>query len=149
MHVPIGRDGTLEATVDHDDWNWLVAHKVSRNWLLRGGQVGACAPGKLEVLIGRVIVDALPGQRVVFLNGNELDLRRSNLGLQSHGGSTRHDRALLIEAATDFERRKALALAEGTYKPRYRKRVPIIVKPKQPKRKAVEPVSFDQMFASI
>jgi hypothetical protein len=121
VHVPLGRDGGNEAVLDLDDYNDLVALKVYPNWQLRGGQVGARGPFGLEILVARVLTDAGAGQRVVFLDGNPLNLRRSNIGLQVWGTAVHHDRADLIEAADEFERRKLLAKESGSYHPRYAK----------------------------
>ncbi|WP_027155327.1 hypothetical protein [Mesorhizobium sp. WSM2561] len=127
IHVPLGRSGTDEATVDLDDYNELVGLKLSRNWQLRGGQVGALAPFGTEVLIARVLTDARPGQRVVYLDNNTQNLRRNNLGLQAWGGSSKHDRALLVEAAAELEKQNVLAKEAGSYHPRFRK--PVIFRP--------------------
>jgi hypothetical protein len=121
VHVPLGRDGENEAVLDLDDYNDLVALKVYPNWQLRGGQVGARGPFGLEILVARVLTDAGAGQRVVFLDGNPLNLRRSNIGLQVWGTAIHHDRADLIEAADEFERRKLLAKESGSYHPRFHK----------------------------
>ncbi|MDX8500148.1 hypothetical protein RFM99_17200 [Mesorhizobium sp. VK4C] len=145
VHIPLGRSGTEEATVDLDDWEELVSLKLSPNWNLQGGQVSSRGPLGVEVMVARVLTDARPGQRILFLNGDHRDLRKSNLGLQEYGMSVNHDRALLIEAAAEFERRKVLALAKGTYKPRFRKRVPIInpVQPVKKKRVIREPLPLE------
>ncbi|RUX21434.1 hypothetical protein EOA27_06040 [Mesorhizobium sp. M2A.F.Ca.ET.037.01.1.1] len=143
VHIPLSRSGVDECCIDLDAYNELIGLKLSRNWNLQGGAVSARGPFGVEVLVARVITDALPGERVVYINGDHLDLRRVNLGLQEYGASVNHDRAMLVEAAAEFERRKALALARGTYKPRYR-RIPIIVGPQVKKRRIIhEPLPLE------
>ncbi|MCG7504764.1 hypothetical protein [Mesorhizobium retamae] len=143
VHVPIGRDGVNEATLDLDDYNELVSFKVYPNWQLRGGQVGARGPLGIEVLIARVLTNAEPGQRVLYVDGSPFNLRRGNLDLQDWGSSIRHDRGELIEAHAEFERRKLIEVAAGSYHPRFWKpeifQPDRITKPRQPGARTLGP----------
>lgn len=121
VHVPLARDGEQEAILDLDDYNELVSLKVYPNWSLRGGNVSARIPGGASVLIARVLTDANPGQRVVYRDGDRLNLRRENLSCSESGFAVNHDRALTIEAAAKFEEGKREAQEAGSYHPRFRK----------------------------
>lgn len=98
VYVPLARDGKNEAVLDLDDYNELIGLGVYQNWQLRGGQVGARGPDGITLLIGRVLTDAKPGQRVIFRDGNCLNLRRDNLDLSEGGFAIHHDRARLDQA---------------------------------------------------
>ncbi|WEX07290.1 hypothetical protein [Chelativorans sp. AA-79] len=97
--VPLARDGRQEAILDLSDYNELIALGVYPNWQLRGGNVGSRGPNGIKVLIARVLTDAKPGQRVVYRDGNKLNLRRGNLSVLDGGFSINHDKALLSTAA--------------------------------------------------
>lgn len=120
VYVPLAR-GDDEAVLDLEDYNELVALKVYPNWQLRGGQAGARGPGGINVLIARVLTDAKPGQRVTYRDGDKLNLRRSNLECSESGFSVNHDRAMLLEALSEFEEQKQQARDLGSYHPRYQK----------------------------
>ncbi|WP_442577705.1 hypothetical protein ACSBOB_19275 [Mesorhizobium sp. ASY16-5R] len=95
VRVPLARDGKDEAVIDLEAYNELMTLGVYQNWQLRGGNVGARGPRGLKVLIGRVLTNARPGQRVVYRDGNPLNLRRGNLDLSDGAFSINHDRAQL------------------------------------------------------
>lgn len=143
VHVPCDRDSTLECVLDIEDWNFLVEHKV-KNLYMKGGQVCAFVNG-VEVLVSRVVTDAMPGQRVVYMNDDNLDLRRCNLGLSVSGGrlGSRHDRTELVEAYDRLMIKKARALERG-YRPPFRKHE-IIYRPVKPQRKRIvrEPLPIE------
>jgi len=98
VHVPLARDGRREAVLDLDDYNELIGLGVYQNWQGRGGQVGARGPDGITLLIARVLTDAKPGQRVIFRDGDCLNLRRDNLDLSEGGFAIHHDRARLDQA---------------------------------------------------
>jgi hypothetical protein len=79
------------AMVDWDDWPRLM-QTYGETWYAyhngRGRLYGRIAyPGTGEdqefVTLHRAVVDALPGERVSFINGDSLDCRKKNLYVQS------------------------------------------------------------------
>ena len=92
VQVPLGRSG-LEATVDYDDYQELLALGLSPNWCLTGGNVVTRKDGNL-LTVARIIVDAQPGEIVAYSDGDRTNLRRGNLVLKS-GYSINADRRLL------------------------------------------------------
>lgn len=125
VHVPLARDGELEAALDLEDYNELVSLKVYPNWSLRGGNVSARIPGGGSVLIARVLTDARPGQRVVYHDGDKLNLTRKNLSCSESGFAVNHDREMVLNAAKRLEEEKRLAQEAGSYHPRYQRPEPL------------------------
>jgi len=105
--VPVDCRGEQFATINKDDLEYLLKLGLSPTWnVLRGGYVYAVAHRATggHVSVARVLLDAGPGQHVIYLDGNKLNLRRSNLCLSNQGWSTRRDRDFLTP--TDKQKRK-------------------------------------------
>src|SRR5262245_39763967 len=69
------------ATIDEDSFLFLCRLGLSPAWHLGAAGVSAfCAskPGRYA-LVGRVLLDAKPNQVVEYIDGDRLNLRRSNL----------------------------------------------------------------------
>jgi hypothetical protein len=96
--VPLARGG--EATLYQTDFNALLDLGISLSWnRLPNGYVvapAAKAPGN-SIQVARVIVDAGPGERLKYVNGDLTDLRSKNLCLLSAKGATRRDRDLISD----------------------------------------------------
>ena len=87
--VPLGKDSKHgECILDKSDMDRLLTMGVSTNWTLNNGHVTASAKtSNNHILIARVISGASFGERVKFLDGNRLNLRKHNLELERGKGS--------------------------------------------------------------
>lgn len=93
--VPLNSKTNEHVEIWNDDFELLMRLGLSRAWhRVRGGYVAAVAHLAKGSLIGvaRVLLDAQPGQNVVHLDGNTLNLKRENLKLVNGGWSRRRDR---------------------------------------------------------
>ncbi|TPK72573.1 hypothetical protein FJ930_12615 [Mesorhizobium sp. B2-4-15] len=126
VHVPLSRFGKDEAVLELSAYNELVALKLYPNWSILGGGVYARGPNGLRLLVARVLTDAKAGEVVEYRDGNPLNLCLENLAVRD-GFSTKHDRALLVEARDRLEAEKAESIKAGSYHPRFRK--PLIFRP--------------------
>lgn len=126
VNVPLSRFGEGEAFLDLEDYNELTALKLYPNWSMLGGSVFARGPFGLRLIVARVLTDAKAGEVVEYLDGDPLNLRRGNLSIRD-GFSTKHDRALLIEAKERLGAEKAERIEAGSYHPNFRK--PLIFRP--------------------
>lgn len=97
VHVPLARNGEAEATIDFEDYQYLVSLGVSPNWQQSGRSVSARTP-KGNMLVGRILMDAKAGQRVQYKDGNPLNLKRDNLSIRDGGFSVLNNREALEEA---------------------------------------------------
>ncbi len=108
IRVPLKGSKGLKgyAEINKDDWDFLGKLGASTAWNLSAyGTViagAARAPGR-NVRIGRVLLDAGPGQIVRYRDGNPLNLRRSNLYLDK-GSALGRDRLWLTP--TESKRKK-------------------------------------------
>lgn len=95
--VPLGHEQRPkgEALIYLEDFNELVALGLSPSWNITPQNYviapAAQAPGN-SVQVARVLLDAGPGQRVRYINGNTLDLRGRNILLFNANGAMRRDR---------------------------------------------------------
>jgi len=88
--LPLTRGRT--AKLDREDWEW-VSEEYGDQWLaLHDGQGNFYATASrandpyrpaYAVKLQRLIMDAKPGERVTFKNGDSLDCRRSNLRFET------------------------------------------------------------------
>ena len=88
VNVPIGNyerkySEKKYAVLDEDDWNFLRELGVSAVWRLNqnGLVIIPIGKGKSAIPIARLIMDAGPDEKVIFLNKDYLCLRRYNLKL--------------------------------------------------------------------
>lgn len=92
--VPLARDGKNEAIISHDDYSNLISLGVYPNWQLRGGSVASrCLDG--PVLVARVLLGIGEGERVRYLDGDRLNLRRENLKVVQ-GWSVNNDLRMFV-----------------------------------------------------
>jgi hypothetical protein len=98
VHVPVGRNGEKEAVLYKEDWDTLNELGVSPNWCTIGNSVASRGGGK-ACLLARVIADLKAGERIIYRDGNGLNLRRENLRKQAKGWSLHHDRERLLDLA--------------------------------------------------
>ena len=101
VRVPLGRSGLKFAEIWRDDWDFVLKLGASPNWNCVGehGHVTVCARGASgnHIAVGRILLDAGPGETVRYLDGNKFNLRRENLRLVSSGWACRRDRDYLRE----------------------------------------------------
>jgi hypothetical protein len=70
------------AMLDAQDMNDLIAAAISMNWnRSKDGHVRVNVPGMGPVNIARMLIGAGKGERVQYLDRNQLNLRASNLRL--------------------------------------------------------------------
>jgi hypothetical protein len=99
LAIPLGPNGAKgEAYLLPEDFELLVKLGLSTQWNLNplGYVTAPCAraPGA-NVSVARVLLDCGPGQRVSYLDGNKLNLRRENLKLKGGAYSFNRPRAFL------------------------------------------------------
>lgn len=92
--VPLSRSGENDAVLEQQDYEMLIAAGVSPNWHTVGGSVTAHTP-KGQRLIGRILMGAEAGEQVRYLDGNTLNLRRSNMTLKIGGFSINNDAEIM------------------------------------------------------
>jgi len=89
VRVQLARLPGIFATVDADDYDSWVAAGLSTNWYLNASGSGSSsrlmfslttAAGSMAG-VARYLLRAGAGERVRYLDGDRLNLRRSNLGL--------------------------------------------------------------------
>lgn len=91
VRVPCGPRAECHAEIEFRDWEQLLNLGYTGNLgffeLPKSGKKYVTLPNSKmkggHVLAARVIADARPGQRVHFIDGDPLNLRRSNLELRS------------------------------------------------------------------
>ena len=91
--VPLGPNGDRGTVVlRKDDYDLLLELGLSECWnaLRINDRIYVTAPSSRapgsRVLVARVLMDAKRGERVIFLDGNPLNMRRENLRLvKGHG----------------------------------------------------------------
>lgn len=96
VRVPCGPRAECHAEIEFRDWENLLSLGYTGNLgffeLRRNGKRYATLSDSKSkggvVLAARIIADAKPGQRVHFVDGNPLNLRRSNLELRSTRADT-------------------------------------------------------------
>lgn len=97
--VSLGRSGTKFAEIWRDDWEFLRKLGTPENWNSVGsnGHVTVCTPRASgnHIAVGRILLNAGPGETVRYLDGNPLNLRRENLRLVKGGWACRRDRDYL------------------------------------------------------
>ncbi len=101
--VPLSNRGSGSlAVVDTDDLHMVESLGLSLRWTRHPKSGVVVAPASLaaggHVTVARVLLDALPGQNVKFIDGDPTNLRRSNLSLIP-GNSVRRDREYLTVKA--------------------------------------------------
>ncbi len=80
--VPLGPYGMRgNAIIEEIYFDALISMGVSSNWNTTNGNVIAKGINSRNVSIARIITGAIAGQRVKYLDGNPLNLRRENLSL--------------------------------------------------------------------
>ncbi len=102
--VPLQEGTKGAAIVDQDDFEFLSSIGCSMAWnrLRNGNIVTPCSRSKTNwLLVARILTDANPGQVVAFRDGDNSNLRRSNL-VVVFGRSYRHDRAILTTKPVRF-----------------------------------------------
>jgi len=84
VRVPLGPEATYFAEIALVDWERLLKDGFTGNLNYVDGNNGKLYPtiGVGHRLIGRLICNAGPRERVVYLDGNPLNLRRSNLSIK-------------------------------------------------------------------
>lgn len=99
VRVPIGRSGERFAEIWADDWEFLRRLGTPGNWNCAGdkGHVTVCAPRASgnHIAVGRILLNAGPGETVRYRDRNPLNLKRENLQLVKGGWSCRRDRDYL------------------------------------------------------
>ena len=96
--VPLGPRAERHAEIWEKDWNFLLKLGCPGNWNhINNNYVTACAPKASgnHVLVARVLLDAGPGESVIYRDGNPLNLRRENLTLVESAKGSRRDREYL------------------------------------------------------
>lgn len=97
LKVALGRTD-IEATIDPESLLHLVNLGLSSNWHANpNGYVLACAKGGQKVSVARVIMDAGEGEHVEYVDGDPLNLNKSNLVKVRSRKGTKRDRDLLKE----------------------------------------------------
>src|SRR5258706_15516833 len=94
--VPM-HNGDHNAVLDLADFNELMALKVSPLWRFVSGMVFECGASKIS--IARLVCDCGVKQKVQFLSGNPLDLRRFNLVVTKGAGKYRARDQLIRDPA--------------------------------------------------
>lgn len=94
-YVPLGRGGDLCAVIWKEDFDFLIRLGITANWTKGGSNYVTCnsskVPGnKLQVV--RVLLNAGPGEKVRYLDGNSYNLRRENLIVVPSSYAKRRDR---------------------------------------------------------
>ncbi|MGK9164932.1 hypothetical protein KXR53_01470 [Inquilinus limosus] len=86
VQVPLAGAGGV-ALVDREDWERLMARRISPNWYLNG--TGGTRPAHVRVdvkrtptSVARLILGANAHARTVYANDDRRDLRRSNISLK-------------------------------------------------------------------
>lgn len=105
--VPIGsfkdkRSGNQRyATIYQSDYNLLIRLGANFNWFITSsGTVGFHSPGGHLFRIARLIANAGEGEKVTYIDGDNLNLRRTNLRLVKGHGSY-NEREKLAETQRD------------------------------------------------
>lgn len=123
VHVPVygamryclvNPKATPYAILDVDDFDRIVSEGYSRLWYLNAARKSAPALRYLRVkvpyfgnrMVSHLIAPPMRGQCVHYLDGNPLNLRRSNLALGSKG-RTKGDRRAATLASAEFGSRSA------------------------------------------
>src|SRR5262249_41439367 len=111
LQVPLDdTDNPTICTINRADFNLLMDMGSSDVWWINKDGNVVCWGGlsKRALVIGRLILDACGGEIVKYADGDNLNLRRTNLRIVKRGkGSKRRERDFLI--STDNQRQ---------YKPR-------------------------------
>lgn len=97
--VPLqnGRKGAC--IIDLDDWQFLISLGMSTalNRLKNGTIVTPCSRSNTNwLVVARILMDAREGEAVICRDGDNSNLRRSNLVKVVSARSYRHDRQILI-----------------------------------------------------
>jgi len=111
VSVPLGRSGKHEAKIGLDDYQELLSLRIYPNWQMRGGSVGARGPNGVRVSIPRVLMDARPGEGVVYKDGDPTNLTRPNLKVVEKF-SVQYDRGLLTLPHSSTSEKDAAGLIE-------------------------------------
>lgn len=101
-YVPLGRSGTVAATIWKEDFDFLLKLGMSANWSKIGTSYVACNSGKAKgnkLQVARVLMDAGSGECIRYLDGNPFNLRRENLVVIASKRAFRRDRDLLPDVA--------------------------------------------------
>lgn len=90
-YVPLGRSGSKTAVLYKDDLDYLMRLGVGNRWIANPNQNYVLCfgnkPGK-RIMVARLLLNAGPGNRVHYKDGNPLNLRRDNLSLKRHSCPT-------------------------------------------------------------
>lgn len=108
--VSVNKAADKVALIYREDYELLLALGVPPNWVTTPQSMSVCCTGKgaRKLGVARILVDAGAGQRVVYLDGNPLNLKYDNLKLESHGMPFRRDRDFLVQAEKPDLKRKNL-----------------------------------------
>lgn len=86
VQVPLAGAGGV-ALVDRNDWDRLIARRISPNWYMNGSGGSRPAHVKVDVrrtptTVARLILRADAHARTVYATDDRHDLRRSNISLK-------------------------------------------------------------------
>ena len=82
--------------IDEEDFNDLMGLDISMDWILFEGLVWV-RRGDQRISIARLIRDAGKGTKIVYKDGNQLNLRRDNLIIATGAGKASPKQQLIKE----------------------------------------------------
>lgn len=102
VSIPMTNVEGKEAVLYLEDFMLLRSLMVDIRWRLAANVV--LAKGKEQLSIARIITNAKSGERVQYLDGNSLNLRRSNLVVTLGGAARSNARDALLAKPASLER---------------------------------------------
>jgi hypothetical protein len=90
VYVPLGRSGAKAAIIWKDDLDQLMSLGIGNRWYTNKDQNYVLCFGNRpnkRLMVARLLLNAGPGARVQYKDGNPLNLRRDNLTLVPHNNA--------------------------------------------------------------
>lgn len=112
VYVPLGKDNAKAAILYKDDYEFVLKLGTSNKWTATKRNCVTCncsGASGYKLSVARIMLDCGKGEKVTYLDGNPLNLRRENLRKQPSKRTVRRDRDVLTNFVRSQEAKRVAA----------------------------------------